>query len=373
MTCNMDTRQSRNVCWIGEIDRGRSDLGLPVLEDKRTATLYRAEPETGTYSHHGYVTAHRDVLFATWSNHARDEDAPGQLVRFSLSEDRGSTWRPHEVLFPPRDEVKPGEQQDNATDRVLIANGFAVVDETLYAVAEAHVLEERRGVGRLARSVSAGCSPGPIFWLVENPPAPREGFEEYPHAGDPEFSETAAAINEYLARPEHLPSWEFLHQSTRPVAPDGNRLCEPTQCWELEDGTLVRLWRDLSKTTGSQYAQFSFDAGESWNDPAPAEFPDAYSRAAAGTLPDGTAYVINNPGEGRDPLVISLAEDGLYFDRHAVIAQEAPPRRYEGRWKGIGFQYPRATVLEDTLHVIYSVNKEDVRVTGIPLEALHNL
>lgn len=368
----MNTEQTPNVRWIGKIDRNRSDLGLPVVEDTRTRTLYRAEPESGTYSHHGYITSHRDAMFATWSNHARDEDAPGQFVRFSLSVEQGRTWRAPEVLFPPRDEVKSGEEQDNAEDRVLIANGFAELDDTLYAVAEAHVLEERRGLGRLARSISAGGSLGPIFWLVEDPPAPKEGFEAYPDAGDPQFAATAAAINEYLARPQHLPSWEFLRQTTRPVTPDGNRLCEPTQCWQLEDGTLVRLWRDLSQTTGCQYAQFSSD-GESWDDPIPAEFPDACSRAAAGTLPDGTAYVINNPGEGRDPLVISLAADGLNFDRHAVIAHQAPPRRHEGRWKGIGFQYPRATVLEDTLHVIYSVNKEDVRVTGIPLEALYAL
>lgn len=361
------------VRWVGELDEERSDLGLPVLDNVTTRTLYLADPEGGTYSHHGYVTHHENVLFAIWSNHACDEDAPGQRALFSLSRDEGENWEVPAEAFPPRDEVKPGAEQDDSRDRVLIANGFAVVDNTLFGVAEVHVLERRRGLGRLARSISSDGSLGPIFWLIEDPPAPRPGFEPYPDAGHPEFSDTAGAINDYLARPEHLPSWEFVHQTTRPHAADGNRLCEPTQSWRLDERTLVRLWRDLSKSTGGQYAQFSFDGGESWIEPVQADFPDAYSRAAAGQLPDGTAYVINNPGTTRDPLVISLAEDGLTFDRHAVIAHEAPSRRYEGRYKGPGFQYPRATILRDRMHIIYSVNKEDMRVTSIPVESLKDV
>ena len=71
-------------------------------------------------------------------------------------------------------------------------------------------------------------------------------------------------------------------------------------------------------------------------------------------------------------LAISLSKDGLSFDRMAVIKFAAPPQRYEGKSKGAGgFQYPHSVVVGKHLWVIYSVNKEDVEVTRIPLAELY--
>ena len=383
------------VRWANDINRESTPtVGLPVLDQIRKRTLYRAEENEDVYSHHSYIAQHRGTLYATWSNHARDEDASGQRVRFTRSMDGGITWQPVSELFPPHDHIRARAEQDNLRDRVLIANGFAVVDDTLYAIAEAHLLGEkifmasptgipqatdvvsrefwsRPGLGRLARAVTPEKN-GPIFWLVDNPPDPVPGFPAYSGVADPEFAETAAAINAFLATPEHWPSWEFLHHTCHVWAADGHRLCEPTPAWRLPDGTLARIWRDVSRGSHSQYAHFSRD-GKTWGLPRRMPFPDAYSRSTAGNLPDGTAYVINNPGNGRDPLVISLAADGLTFDRHAVIACNAPPRRFEGQAKDIGFQYPHATVAGDTLHVIYSINKEDIETAAIPLDTLKHI
>ena len=363
--------------WTGPIDPNSPTLGLPRLDGVRTTLLYRATPETGTYSHHGYITSHSGVLVAAWSNHAADEDAPGQHVLFSRSTDCGGTWERWNELFPPHDEMKPAEQQDWNADRVLIANGFAEVDGKLYAIAEAHVLDERRGLGRLARSIEPDGSLGEVFCLIDSPPEPVAGFPRYPAASESAAPATAARINDCLARPENLPSWEFLGGTCSPIADDGHKMCEPTQSWRLFDGRYVRLYRDLGTPgaqkpdrSGRNYAQFSFDDARTWTPPSRADFPDACSRSAAGTLPDGTVYIINNPGNSRDPLVISLSADGLNFDRHAIIASGAAPRRHEGRWKDRGFAYPRAAVQGDTLFVVYSICKEDVAVAAVPISAL---
>lgn len=390
--CNDAGIHGLEIRWTGVIDRdGPPPSGLPVLDEVRKRSLYRADSHDDAYSHHGYIVHHQDALYATWSNHTRDEDACGQRVRLTRSLDGGVTWQPVSELFPAQDRVRMRDEQDTHRDRVLIANGFAVVNDTLYAVAEAHLLGEkvtmlppagfpqpddmasqtfwtRPGLGRLARAVDTERV-GPIFWLVDKPPDPVAGFPAYPCAHDPQYAGTAAAINAYLAAPEHWPSWEFLRHTCHVWAADGHRLCEPTPAWRLPDGTLARIWRDVSKGSGCQYAHFSRD-GKTWGPPRRMPFPDAYSRTMAGNLPDGTAYVINNPGRIRDPLVISLAADGLNFDRHAVIACNAPPRRYDGVAKGIGFQYPHATVASDRLHVIYSINKEDIETAAIPLDTL---
>ena len=365
------------VRCAGEVGSGPT-LGLPVVEGIHTATLYHATPENGTYSHHGYITHHNGVLFATWSNHLRDEDGQGQRVLTSRSSDRGETWTPFAELFPPHDHIKPASGEGYQKSPALLANGFAIVDDVLYAIAEVHVVAGRRGLGRLARAINAHGEFGPIFWLVDDPPDPLPGFPAYPSASDLKFSDLAKQINDYLAQPQHWPSWEFVNQLTRSKAADGSQLCEPTQAWSLNDAALVRFWRDLGnkelnrKPSFQQYVQFSYDSGEHWTPAVRTNFPDACSRSAAGNLPDGTAYVINNPGPGgkRDPLIISLARDGLTFDRQAVIAHSSEALRYEGLYKMDGFQYPHATAMGNYLFVIYSIGKEDMAVTRIPLESL---
>jgi hypothetical protein len=117
-----------------------------------------------------------------------------------------------------------------------------------------------------------------------------------------------------------------------------------------------------------------------WSVPTRTGIPDACARSNAGKLPDGQVYLINNiipmnPGGlgGRSMLALSLSNDGLIFDRVAIIRFIPPPLRYPGLEKTIGFQYPHSVVVENNLWVIYSVNKEDVQVTKIPLEEIYNM
>ena len=44
-----------------------------------------------------------------------------------------------------------------------------------------------------------------------------------------------------------------------------------------------------------------------------------------------------------------------------------PQRRYEGRYKTIGYNYPKAMTHNGRLYVSYSTNKEDVECSIIPL------
>ncbi len=104
-----------------------------------------------------------------------------------------------------------------------------------------------------------------------------------------------------------------------------------------------------------------------------ADNQDHFSHHAYLAAHDGTAYIINNPGNGCDPLVISLASDGLTFDRHAIICCDTPPVQFAGVYKGPGFQYPHALINDGMLHVLYSIGKEDMELTSIPLAALERL
>jgi len=384
------------VCWkLPWPDRSKPAAGYPVLEGVEHFELFRATPEVGVYSHHSQIAHHGGVFYASWSNQREGEDGPGQRVFGALSAD-GRAWSEWFEICAALGKVGHPE----GTGRVATANGWVVADGAAYAVIEVNdsigfrdeagtVLREkrskdarfraRRGLGRLARSVGPQGELGPLFWLLDDPPEPVNGKPQWPDLRDAEFAEVGRRIVQELARPLNSPAWEFKDGSCWTVAADGHRQCEPT-CYRRPDGVLVKLSRDL-RMSHRMYASLSRDEGRTWTMPVQTDIPDSASKSVSGTLPDGRIYLIGNQvtaaqGEeephhyNRDPLVLSLSEDGVTFDRAWAIRHGAPPIRLPGPGKGGGFQYPSAVIVGDALWIIHSIGKEDVAVSRVPLAAL---
>ena len=105
------------------------------------------------------------------------------------------------------------------------------------------------------------------------------------------------------------------------------------------------------------------------------DMPDSRAKQSAGNLPDGTAYQVNNPADTnrRSPLVVTLSKNGHYFDKAFALrfgGSELQARRYDGKAKTLGYSYPKSMVHDGHLYVAYSVNKEDVEYTRVPLTSL---
>lgn len=376
--------------WTADSDK--MNFRLNQLENIETSTLYNALPETGTFSHHSHLAWFKETLFATWDNQVNDENGSGQHGLMRRSADRGRNWSAIEELFPPLDKELPASEAFIGT-RYMTSNGFAIIDEVLYAVTDVaewtgtSIEEKKRvNIGRMCRSVGIDGTLGDIFWLENSPPDSAPGFPTYP-VGDPVIIEK---FNNYFRQPGNEIQLDF--NTPKPVSDDNHRLTEPVPSYRLTDGTCVRLFRDMGSMDAvtqkekedsksrRNYASFSFDDGKSWTVPRRTSFPDACARSNAGKLPDGQVYVINNiipmnPGGlgGRSMLAISLTKDGLNFDRVAIIRFIPPPLRYPGLEKTIGYQYPHSVLADGDLWVIYSVNKEDIQVTRIPLDELYEL
>lgn len=79
---------------------------------------------------------------------------------------------------------------------------------------------------------------------------------------------------------------------------------------------------------------------------------------------------VDEDGPGQRVLC-SWSRDGITFDGVRAIRAGAPERRYEGKHKDRGFEYPSVVVTDAALWVIYSINKEDVAVSRVPGSALH--
>jgi hypothetical protein len=358
------------------------------LQNVQTTTLYKASPEMGTFSHHNYIAYFKGVLYTTWDNHIKDENGSGQRGLMRRSYDDGKTWKEVEEIFPPLDKPMPASEAYIGR-HYQTANGFVVADDVLYALSDVadwagpSIRERQRiSIGRLCRSINPDGTLGELFWLQKDVPKPVKGFTAYP-AGKPDL---VKKINDYIKMPGNEIQLDFT--TKHPLSDDGHGLTEPTPAWQIHSGTWVRLYRDQgiidaatqqeSEETKSRrnYATFSFDNGNTWTTPTRTNFPDACARANMGRLPDGQIYVINNvlplatKQGGRALLAISLSRDGLTFDRVGVIRFLPPDKRYEGRAKAVGYQYPNSVVVGDNLWLMYSVNKEDIQVTRIPLAEL---
>ena len=371
------------------------DFRYQFLGNVKTTTLLHATPETGTFNLHGYLAYYQGVLFAGWDSQARDENTSGQHGTFCYSTDDGKTWSAPRPLFPPLAENVPASETKEPKP-FQTSQGFAEVDGWLYAVEivdktlpeKLYRFNEvsRKRIGLLARVVRADGTLGEVFWLSDAAPEPEPGFPAYP-AGEPSL---VTKINAYFQQPAHLPQLVFGPRA-HPDSDDDHRMTEPTPAWQLESGVWVRLYRDVgsihAKTkleveaskSRRNYAAFSFGDGKTWTTPTRTSFPDSCARSNAGRLPNGQYYVINNilpmsPKKGgRSMLAISLSLNGLNFDRMAIIRFVAPPQRYEGKAKSIGYQYPHSVVVGKCLWLIYSVNKEDIEVARIPLSELDSL
>lgn len=362
------------------------------LENMETIKIHTAIPETGIYNHEAHIAYHKGIIYARWDNHLKDENGSGQRNLFRRSSDGGTTWTPMEELFPSQDKMLPRDEAHKGT-RFQTSNGFAMVDDVLYAVAEVDDHGEGRvNIGKLCRSFNPNGTPGKMFWLDSEAPEPVPGFPAYP-AGD---AALVGKINNYFQQPGNEIQLNYGPRANLPISDDNHRMWDPTSAWQLSNGTWVKLYRDAgqlglpSPKTGPKkeleaskhrrnYAVYSFDDGKTWTIPTVTTFPDACAVSNSGKLPDGQVYVINNvlplstKHGGRQFLAISFSRDGLNFDRAAVIRFNAPTQRYKGHARSKGYAYPHSVIEGDNLWVIYSVNKEDIQLTRIPLDELYKL
>jgi len=309
---------------------------------------------------------------------------PGQTL-LTRSED-GRAWSKPRVVFGPYE--LPEIRRD---DCHLPAGSFAIMHQRMgfYVAPNGRLLvlgfygvcphptigpNDGKGVGRVVREVRPDGSFGPVHFLRTNRHAGwSEANTPYPPwtaSGDGGFR---AACEALLADPlVRLQMWEEDRARDGFFPLEDDRL-KALSFYHRRDGKVVGLWK-------WSLAALSADEGRSWSPPA--EVPTlamAGAKVWGQRTSDGRYALVYNPNPSntyRWPLAVVTGDDGEVFDEMLCVHGEVPPRRFACLWdraKEFGPQYVRGIVEGNgsppggDLWVTYSVNKEDIWVSRVPV------
>ena len=345
-----------------------NSLGLPKSEHVKTVHIFSAKEKGNHYANGVVMTAFKNKLYCMWQSSLKDEDSDDTKVVYSISSDDGMTWSRPKTLAA-------------ATDKYYsTSGGWLVNGDTLTAFIDTWEkgLEPRGGRTCYITSTDGKhwSSLNPVMMVDGNP---MEGvLEQDPYklpegrlVGAAHFMPGLHVCPVYTDDVTGHSGWKKAVFQSEDKGKQSREL-EPSQ-YVQEDGTVVMLFRDQSSTF-RKLASVSKDRGETWSKPEQTNIPDARTKQCAGNLPDGTSYMVSCPANDKTrwPLVLLTSRDGKTFDKALLLRSgertDLPPRRYEGKYKTLGYSYPKAMIHNGKIYVGYSTNKEDVDCTVIPIE-----
>jgi len=360
-------------------------VDFPVLEEALHFEVWKpTNQEEGAYNHYPALFFHDGYFYAMWGNHLFCENGSGQRVLFSMSKN-GREWEPPRELFSPPDLVLA--RRDEGI--YLAPDRWVEVDGTLYAVAYVHVHGSDYKPYPIARKLSeGGVLLGEPFLLRDLPIETMLPKYTPTLLYNPVFAEK---IDKWYEDNDMISWWaRFDDKGIPSYGVDGTRVIEYFT-FRSKEG-LVACMRDYNTyandtdliSSNRIYACFSNGEG-GWSAAYPTDIPDSHSRAQAKKLPDGRVLLVGNQiasefDKGlylsRDPLTISVSLDGVFFT-HVFALRSGGQDGTKHRFRDVpgsrptGYGYPSMVILDDMIYVLYSINKEDISITIVPLASIH--
>jgi hypothetical protein len=301
-----------------------------------------------------------------------EHQAPCHTLLVSSAD--GRTWSRPQVIFPvftlPDGSLPIAHQRMGfygAQDGRLLVLGF---------YGKAPTPNDGHGIGRLVRELYADGSYGPLYFIRYNPGYGAENTPYPPFTASPDAG-FRRACEELLAHKLMVQQWaeedKFATDDFYVLRPDEHFHAKAFSWYTLADGRVVGLWKD-----------HFFTVAERWEHglvPQPQQvesFVYGWGKGWGQRTADGRYALVYNPLGGkpelRYPLAVTTSADGLHFDQDLLAVHgEVPPPRFYGLYKDTGPQYVRGVEEgnpqppDGALWLAYSVNKEDIWVSRVPV------
>jgi hypothetical protein len=314
---------------------------------------------------HNYLVHFKGKFWAMWSEGPGIEDRVGQRVKYATSLD-GLKWTTPKFLSPEPPGSGPGSAfYGTRTDKGFryIARGFWVRNNELLALAS---LDEADGffgkslelrAFRLNKKNESWEDIGVVFDNTINNFAPEKLPTGQWMMSRRTYDYTTAGVHFIIGGKKSLTDWTSF-----PVLGTSEELsAEEPNWWLLPDNNAMALFRD-NKSSGYIYRSFSSDDGRTWSKPVKTDFPDARSKFSGLRLADGRYVLVSNPNPlKRDPLTISISNDGMVFDKMFYLVG------------GRHIDYPHVIEHKGYLLVAFAGGKRSVEVIKIKLSDLNKM
>lgn len=340
------------------------------------------DPSNGngwTYNHQPMLAYWNGQFYYQYLCDPVDEHVPPSHTVLMTSKD-GYHWTNPQIVFPeykvPDGYTKAG-RQDVAKNLIAIMHqrvGFYVSKSgKLITMGNYGVAMDKKddpndgnGIGRVVREIKKDGTYGPIYFIYYN-----HGFNEkntaFPYFKRSKDKAFVKACQEILDNPLYRMQWVEEADRNDPIIPL-NKEYKAFNYYTLPDGKIACLWKHA-------LTSISEDGGNNWAEPVlrAKGFVNSNAKIWGQRLSDGTYATVYNPSEFRWPLAISLSKDGLEYTTLNLVHGEITPMRYGGNYKSYGPQYVRGIQegngipKDGDLWVAYSVNKEDMWVSRIPV------
>lgn len=326
---------------------------------------YRREGVEKAVNQHNYLVHYAGRFWVMWSDGPGREDRVGQRVKFSVSAD-GLAWSKPQYLTPEPTGSGPGTkyygQRTNKGFR-WIARGFwqragellalCALDEAGKFFGPSLELRAFRWEAKAASWNDAGI----VYKDAINNFPPKRVPTGAWMMSRRTHDYKKAIVHFLVGGTEALNAWK----SFPVLSSDQGLAAEEPYWWVLPDKNLVALFRD-NRRSGYLFRSFSTDNGRHWTPPVRTNFPDARSKFNGLRMSDGRYVLVSNANpRKRDPLVLSISDDGLVFNQMFYLAG------------GRHVDYPHVIQHDGYLLVAFATNKLTVEVLKIRISDLKGL
>ncbi len=378
----------------------------------------------GTYNNNPKLILYQNKLIITWTNHSIDENGPGQRIlgRVATFDDdfEQIEWGGSETMVEFAPQPVPIRRRQKDHDPDLICEAYAtgnlqVIKGRIYLVGKLAAVH-----GWTDNLKYHGFVNGPVpaaHW--SDKAAPEKGFKwdvwwdlggefvqewqvfgdsmapagdmylrserklrievcpgrfkdvfpvDEPYATAEPFTKAPAAMQQDLlyGKPKKFTRTPKYKPGTARLAADGlNGLGHHTE-FKRPDNRWVVIRENLLNR-GYYYAALKHSEWEPYPPAAPTNLPGG-GMPVAGELPDGSCWIIGN-SDDRKTMYITVSSNGVNFDRTWLL-QYIDREGDGGMHKFGGPQFFQAVVLGKNIWVTYSITKEQIGATQIPMQLL---